>query len=94
MVAMEQFRDYKPDTASEATYQIKVLGKLDKRWSDWFDGTMITVERNLLGKQLTTLNCRVKDQSELHGMINQLFRLNLHLVSVELSQMNLDDDGV
>lgn len=68
--------------ASRATYQIMVFGMLDERWVDWFNGTMITIERSLKGKPLTTLTCKIRDQAELHGVLNKLYSLNLPLLSV------------
>lgn len=69
---------------SPAIYQIIVKGKLDEHWTDWFNGTNILLEHCLEGKPHTTLTCRVRDQAELLGILNQLNSLNLPLMQVAL----------
>ena len=69
---------------SPAIYQIIVKGKLDEHWTDWFNGTNILLEHSLEGKPHTTLTCRVRDQAELLGILNQLNSLNLPLMQVAL----------
>jgi hypothetical protein len=68
--------------ASQAIYQIMVFGILDERWAEWFNGTLVTIERSLKDRTLTTLTCKVRDQAELHGVLNKLYSLNLPLLSV------------
>jgi len=64
-----------------ATYQIKVPGHLDKRWSDW-DGEMtIAVESDVDGLPVTTLSGTF-DQAALHGLLRRLYSLGLPLISV------------
>jgi len=67
---------------SPAIYQITMKGKLDEHWTDWFNGTKINLEHNLEGIPHTTLTCRVRDQSELLGILNRLNSLNLPLLQV------------
>jgi hypothetical protein len=64
-----------------ATYQIKVPGMLDERWSDWNGGMTITVESDEDGLPVTTLTGSV-DQANLHGIIRNLYSLGLPLISV------------
>ena len=64
-----------------ATYQIKVEGKLDQSWSDWFSGLTITVEGKSQGPALTTIIGAV-DQSTLRGILTKIWDLNLTLISV------------
>ena len=61
-----------------ATYVIQVQGHLDGQWAEWFEGLVITHAPN--GE--SQLVCRVRDQAALHGLLNQLFALNVTLVSV------------
>ena len=64
-----------------ATYQIKVPGVLDERWSDW-DGEMtVTVESEGDGPPVTTLTGTV-DQAALQGILRRLYSLGLPLISV------------
>jgi hypothetical protein len=65
-----------------ATYQIKVPGYLDKRWSDWAGGMTITVESGDNGPPATTLTGVVVDQAALQGLLRRLYSLGLPLLSV------------
>ena len=67
---------------SAATYQIVLIGRLDQGWEDWFDSTQFQSENHHSGRPMTTLNCRVRDQSELLGILNRLNSLNFPLLSV------------
>ncbi|MCC6191296.1 MAG: hypothetical protein IT318_19920 [Anaerolineales bacterium] len=60
------------------TYQIRVAGHLDDQWADWFGDLAITHAPN--GE--SHLVCRVRDQAALHGLLNQIFALNVTLLSV------------
>jgi len=60
------------------TYLIQVQGHLDHKWADWFDDLVIAHTAN--GE--SHLVCRVNDQAALHGLLNQLFSLNVTLLSV------------
>ncbi len=63
----------------QAVYQIRVQGRLDERWSDWFSGLTVTVEsENPLG----TTMVGVIDQAALRGILNKIWDLNLALISV------------
>ena len=66
-----------------ATYQIKVHGRLDERWAQWFDVMSITVERSEDGSTVTALTGPVVDQAALYGLINRMRDLGLPLISVE-----------
>ena len=69
-------------------YRIKVQGRLEERWSHWFDDLEITVESNPPGRSITVLTGVVTDQSALHGLLNRIRDLNLLLVSVQLLESN------
>jgi hypothetical protein len=71
-----------PGLDRPATYQIKVQGRLDRRWSDWFGGMTITVEREGGGPPITTLIGIVADQAALQGMLRALYTLGLPVCSV------------
>ena len=65
-----------------AKYQIRVKGRLDSSWSDWFDGFSINGD----GDE-TVLVGVVTDQSALHGVLAKINDLGLSLISVtKLSQ--------
>jgi hypothetical protein len=62
------------------TYQIRVQGRLDEGWSDWFSGMTVTFERG--SAPITTLTGAVADQSALRGILTKLWDLNVRLISV------------
>ena len=65
-----------------ANYQIKVQGRLDERWANWFDGMSITFEPAEDGSTMTVLTGSVVDQAALYGLINRMRDLGLPLISV------------
>ncbi len=65
-----------------ATYQIKVPGHLDERWSEWAGGMTVTVENGDDGPPTTTLTGVVADQAALQGLLRRLYSLGLPLISV------------
>jgi hypothetical protein len=58
--------------------EIRVKGRIDKGWSDWFSDLKITHATG--GK--TVLAGRVRDQAELRGILSRLADLGLELISV------------
>ena len=69
--------------APETTrYVIVVRGDLDARWSDRFAGLDVSVAQEGGPVPLTTLAGAVADQAALRGLLNQLWDLNLTLISV------------
>jgi hypothetical protein len=65
------------------TYRIKVQGRLDRKWSDWFNGMAITYQAGGDSHLITVLTGVVVDQAALYGMLSKIRDLNLSLVSVE-----------
>jgi hypothetical protein len=63
------------------SYQIKVPGELDARWSDWAGGMTITVESEGDGPPVTTL-AGTLDQAALHSVLRRFYPLGLPLISV------------
>jgi len=61
-----------------AVYEIRVKGKLDDRWSGWFDG--LTISREANGESILTGT--VADQAALYGLLSRMRDLALVLVSV------------
>lgn len=62
---------------SSVVYQIKVQGKLDEGWSDWFDGMTISFESGT-----SVMVGTVVDQAALHGILVKIRDMHLTLVSV------------
>lgn len=63
------------------TYQIKVPGELDERWTDWNGEITVTVASDRDGLPITTLTGTF-DQAALQGLLRRLYSLGLPLVSV------------
>lgn len=68
-------------------YRIRVKGLLDFSWQDRFEGWCI--EQQDTGA--TLLSGSFPDQAALHGMLLQIIRLGLTLLSLETSEA-LDND--
>ncbi|MCO5189972.1 MAG: hypothetical protein M9928_09300 [Anaerolineae bacterium] len=63
------------------TYEIKVPGHLDERWTEW-DGEMsVTIENAEDGQPITVLK-GIVDQAALQGLLRRLYALGLPLISV------------
>ena len=59
-------------------YEIRVLGHLDPRWSEWFDGLSLGLDND----GTTTLSGPIVDQAALHGVLHRLRDAGLTLVSI------------
>ncbi|WP_321368454.1 hypothetical protein [uncultured Draconibacterium sp.] len=57
--------------------KIKIQGCLDSKWQDWFEGMEISHEEDK-----TVLSGNIRDESNLHGILNKIRDLNLKLISV------------
>lgn len=67
---------------SPGLYEIRVHGRLEPRWSTWFDGFTLTPEPD----GTTVISGTVIDQAALHGLLQSLRDLGLPLVSVTQQQ--------
>jgi hypothetical protein len=65
-----------------SSYEIQICGKLDERWSKWFNGMEITIEHSDDRLPLTRIYCLSMDQAKLRGMLNKIWDMNLNLISV------------
>ena len=63
-------------------YEILVQGKLDRDWSDWFDGLSITMEGATASGPITRLTGPVADQAALRGILTRIWDLNLVVLSI------------
>lgn len=66
--------------AEGVLYAIRVKGHLDDRWAAWFD--QVTVVNHENGE--ATLHVVIRDQTALHGLLDRIRDLNLHLISVHV----------
>ena len=60
------------------SYEIRVQGRLDQRWSTWFDGLTISYE----GEDITVLSGSLVDEAALHGILIKVRDLALPLLAV------------
>jgi hypothetical protein len=58
-------------------YEIRLGGRLDPRWADWFDGMTLTSDDGS-----TVLTGAVLDQAALHGVLRKVRDLGLPLLAV------------
>ena len=77
--------------SDQAAYQIKVQGKLNEKWSDWFGGMTVTVQSESNDAPITTLTGSVADQSALRGILTKIWDLNLTLISVNRIEIDFKD---
>lgn len=69
---------------------IRVQGHLDLGWQDRFEG--LRVEQQETGT--TLLSGALPDQAALHGVLLQIVRLGLTLLSLETSEASGDEEAV
>jgi len=74
-----------PDAA--ASYELRIGGHLDAHWSTWLDSFTLTHEDD----GTSTLRGVVRDQSELHGLLNRVRDLGTTLISVTHLEATNDD---
>ena len=71
-------------------YEIQVQGRLDERWSDWFEGMTLRVDIDSEGGAITTLVGPITDQSALHGLLRRIRDMGLSLLLVERIDKSLN----
>jgi len=59
-------------------YEIRVQGRLNQRWSSWFDGLIISYE----GEDITVLSGSLIDEAAVHGVLIKVRDLALPLLAV------------
>jgi len=59
-------------------YEIRIRGRLDQDWTDWFDGFSMRTEDG----DVTVITVQVVDQPALFGVLGRIRDLNLTLISV------------
>ena len=69
---------FDPDRHEAGRYEIRLKGHLDARWIAWFDGLILTRERD----GTTVIHGPIADQAALHGLLQKVRDTGLPLVSV------------
>lgn len=59
--------------------EVRVNGRIDQKWSQWFEG----VEISYCGEDQTVLTGQVRDQTALYSLLSRLRDLGLPLLSVK-----------
>jgi hypothetical protein len=70
-------------------YQIRVQGHLDASWATWFDGLVISHERD----GSSVLSGEIANQAALHGVLGKIRDLGLILIAVERLDSRAEDDS-
>jgi hypothetical protein len=75
-----------------ATYEIRLAAGLHTRWEEWFEG--FSLDQSEAGE--TVLRGLVRDQAELHGVLDKIRDLNLTLLylrRIDTSELNSSAAG-
>lgn len=72
----------------QATYQIKVEGRIGERWAHWFEDMTMTVHEEAEAPAITALTGPVTDQAALAGLLQKLYTLGLPLLLVRREEVD------
>jgi hypothetical protein len=64
--------------SESVVYQIRIKEHLDESWISWFSPLVVVNEAN--GESILT--GAIRDQAELHGLLDKVFDLNCTLLAV------------
>ena len=67
-----------PGLGDTGGYEIRTQGRIDERWSEWFEGVTLAHEPD----GTTVIRCPALDQAALHGLLVKVRDLGLPLISV------------
>jgi len=71
-------RAQQPTRSGGGLFEIRVMGHLDSRWSDWLGSMQVQT----LDSGEMVLTGSLEDQAALVGVIDKLHRLNLRVLSI------------
>ncbi len=75
---MDESRGSHDDRRKAKRYEIRLKGRVDSSWAEWFDGMSMTHASD----GTTVLVGPVVDQAALHGLLQKLRDLGMTLISV------------
>jgi hypothetical protein len=78
----------KPGLGDSGGYEIRTQGRIDERWSDWFEAVTLAHEAD----GTTVIRCPALDQAALHGLLAKVRDLGLPLISVTPTPPSFDPD--
>ena len=67
--------------------EIKIKGRLEQRWTEWFEGLTFTYDDD----GTTTLSGPLPDQAALHSILLKIRDMNLTLISVSQIEPSPED---
>jgi hypothetical protein len=73
-----------------AVYEVQIQGLISQGWLDYFADLQTSVDGED-GWAITTLTGCMRDQAELHGLLQKLYSLGMVLLKVE--RLNIDSKG-
>ncbi len=65
-------------------YKIKIQGRLEEKWADWFNGMLVKMIKPDADSTDTILLIAAPDQAALRGVVNKIWDLNLVLISINV----------
>ena len=68
----------KPGLGDTGAYEIRTQGRIDDRWSEWFEGVDLVQDPD----GTTVIRCPAVDQAALHGLLAKVRDLGLPLISI------------
>jgi hypothetical protein len=72
-----------PGAPEEATYRLRVAGRLGEMAFDYIDDLTLALAFDPAGRVVTTLTCTLADQAALMAVLNLLHDFGLPLLSLE-----------
>jgi hypothetical protein len=70
-----------------ASYEVRIEGALDARWSEWFEG----LELETVGEE-TILSGALRDRSALYGVLDKVRDLGLSVITVRRLSPQEDEE--
>jgi len=74
-------------------YEVRIQGHLREKLADWFAGKLVKINTTVDRSSETTLLVSVPDQAALRGILNNIWDLNLTLISVNPYQPKTNGGG-
>ena len=72
-------------------FQIIVKGWVKESWSKWLGNLSIDPKFDDHSRQITIITGKVSDQAALRGLMNQIWDLNLVILSFQQIDLKLDE---
>jgi hypothetical protein len=76
-----------------ATYIIRVQGCLEEVWSDRLANMTITMDLKDQKAPVSMLQGRIRDQSELVGVLNGLYQMRVPILSMDVLSEEIEIDN-